>query len=71
MYVWNKAAEEILGHKADEVIGKMNIKKIYPEGMAKEVMKMMMRSPEYGGKKTIELSSASLRNWNNGILGPK
>jgi PAS domain S-box-containing protein len=37
-----------LGYKAREVIGKMNIRKIYPEGMAKEVMKMM-RSREYGG----------------------
>jgi PAS domain S-box-containing protein len=46
--VWNRAAEEILGYKSEEVIGKMNISTIYPEGMAKEVMRMM-RSPEYGG----------------------
>ncbi|MBW2000572.1 MAG: PAS domain S-box protein, partial [Deltaproteobacteria bacterium] len=47
--LWNRAAEEILGYRAEEVVGKMNIKKIYPEGMAKEVMSMI-RSPEYGGK---------------------
>jgi PAS domain S-box-containing protein len=46
--IWNKAAEEILGYTAEEVIGKMNIGQIYPEGVAKQVMKMM-RSPEYGG----------------------
>lgn len=46
--IWNKAAEEILGYHADEVVGKMNIRQIYPEGVAKQVMKMM-RSPEYGG----------------------
>jgi len=46
--LWNPMAEEILGYKAKDVIGKMNIKKIYPEGMAKKVMQMM-RSPEYGG----------------------
>ena len=45
---WNRAAEEILGYKAEELIGKMNIEKIYPEGMAREVMKRM-RSDEYGG----------------------
>ena len=45
--IWNRGAEEILGYRAEEVIGKMNIEQIYPEGMAKEVMKMM-RSPEYG-----------------------
>jgi len=44
--IWNRAAEEILGYKAEDVIGKMNIVKIYPEGMAKEVMQMM-RSPDY------------------------
>jgi len=45
--IWNRGAEEILGYRADEVIGKMNIEQIYPEDMAKEVMKMM-RSPEHG-----------------------
>jgi len=46
--IWNSAAEETLGYKAEEVIDKMNIREIYPEGMASRVMKMM-RSPEYGG----------------------
>ena len=46
--IWNSAAEEALGYKSEEVIGKMNIEKIYPEGMAREIMKRM-RSPEYGG----------------------
>ncbi len=46
--IWNRAAEETLGYRAEEVIGKMNIRKIYPKGMAKEVMKMM-RSRKYGG----------------------
>jgi two-component system NtrC family sensor kinase len=46
--IWNRGAEETLGYKAEEVIGKMNISKIYPEGTAKEVMRMM-RSHEYGG----------------------
>jgi PAS domain S-box-containing protein len=46
--IWNRAAEESLGYKAAEVIGKMNIEKIYPEGMARKVMQML-RSPEHGG----------------------
>jgi len=45
--IWNQAAEETLGYKAEEVIGKMNIDRIYPAGMAKKVMQMM-RSPEHG-----------------------
>lgn len=46
--IWNSAAEELLGYRAEEVMGKMNIEAIYPVGMARRIMKMM-RSPEYGG----------------------
>ena len=46
--IWNQAAEETLGYKAVDVIGKMNIRKIYPEGVARKVMQML-RSDEYGG----------------------
>ena len=46
--IWNQAAEETLGYKASDVIGKMNIRKIYPEGVARKVMQML-RSEEYGG----------------------
>ena len=47
--IWNKVAEDTLGYGAENVIGKMNIVKIYPEGMAKEVMKLM-RSTDRGEK---------------------
>ena len=47
--IWNKGAEETLGYKAEDVIGKMKISEIYPEGLARQVMKMM-RSSDYGGK---------------------
>jgi two-component system NtrC family sensor kinase len=46
--IWNRAAEETLGYRAGEVIGKMNIDKIYPENMARKV-KQMLRNDEYGG----------------------
>lgn len=45
MLIWNRAAEEILGYKAEEVIGKMNITDIYPQGMARKVMQML-RKPD-------------------------
>ncbi|MFA6011689.1 MAG: PAS domain S-box protein [Desulfobacteraceae bacterium] len=47
--IWNKAAEETLGYTSDEVIGKLHIQKIYPEGIAKKIM-ALMRGTEYGGK---------------------
>lgn len=46
--IFNKGAEELLGYEASEVIGKMNVKHIYPPGVAKEVMEKM-RSSEHGG----------------------
>ena len=46
--IWNQAAEETLGYKAGDVIGKMNISKIYPDDLARKVMQML-RSDEYGG----------------------
>jgi len=36
--LWNQAAEEILGYKTQDVVGKLNITQVYPEGMAKKVM---------------------------------
>ena len=47
--IWNRAAEETLGYQAGEVIGKMNIDKIYPEDMARKVMQML-RNDDYGGR---------------------
>lgn len=62
--IWNKGAEEILGHKAEDVIGKMKISEIYPEGIARLVMKMM-RSNDYGGKGVLN-SYPVLFNKQNG-----
>jgi two-component system NtrC family sensor kinase len=46
--IFNKGAEILTGYTAEEIIGKIHITKIYPEGIAKEVM-TKLRSPEYGG----------------------
>jgi PAS domain S-box-containing protein len=48
IFIFNKGAEALTGHRAEEVIGKTHITDIYPEGVAKEVMEKL-RSPEYGG----------------------
>jgi PAS domain S-box-containing protein len=46
--IFNKGAEDMLGYGAEEVVGKMNIRTIYPPGVAEEVM-TKMRSPDSGG----------------------
>jgi two-component system NtrC family sensor kinase len=46
--IWNPAAEETIGYKAADVIGKMNIQKIYPDEVARKVMQML-RKQEHGG----------------------
>jgi PAS domain S-box-containing protein len=51
--LYNKGAEHIYGRKAEEVVGRLHVAKLYPEGVAKEVMRRI-RSPEYGGVGRLE-----------------
>ncbi len=46
--IFNKGAETLTGYTAEEMIGKIHITQIYPEGVGKEIMRKL-RSPEYGG----------------------
>ncbi len=51
--IFNSAAEKLLGYKKDQVIGKMNIVKIYRSGVAKQIMKDL-RSKDFGGPGVIQ-----------------
>jgi PAS domain S-box-containing protein len=46
--IFNTGAEALTGYSAAEMIGKVHITQIYPEGVAKEVMRKL-RSADYGG----------------------
>jgi PAS domain S-box-containing protein len=51
--LYNKGAERIYGYKSEDVVGKLQVAKLYPEGVAREVMRRI-RSPEYGGSGRLE-----------------
>jgi PAS domain S-box-containing protein len=51
--LYNKGAEHIYGYKAEEVVGKLHVSRLYPEGVAREVMRRI-RSSEYGGVGRLE-----------------
>ncbi|MFZ5443598.1 MAG: PAS domain S-box protein [Myxococcota bacterium] len=57
--LFNKAAEAICGYSAAEVIGKLHVTQLYPEGLARELMKKL-RSSEFGGPGRLSSSRAEI-----------
>jgi PAS domain S-box-containing protein len=51
--LFNQGAERICGHRAADVIGKMSVRRLYPTGVAEEVMRLI-RSAEHGGGGRLE-----------------
>ncbi len=51
--LFNQGAERICGYRATDVIGRMSVKKLYPPGVAHEVMRLI-RSAEHGGGGRLE-----------------
>ena len=47
--IFNKGAERIYGYRQDEVVGKMNVRDLYPSEGAADVMRML-RSAQHGGE---------------------
>jgi PAS domain S-box-containing protein len=45
--LFNEGAERLLGHRAEDVIGKIHITQLYPPGVAKKIMRRL-RSETYG-----------------------
>jgi PAS domain S-box-containing protein len=46
--LFNKGAEAILGYRGEEAVSQLNVKDIYPRGVAQKIM-ARLRSPENGG----------------------
>jgi PAS domain S-box-containing protein len=51
--LFNQGAERICGYKASDVIGRVSVQRLYPPGVAHEVMRLI-RSAEHGGGGRLE-----------------
>ncbi|HLU65836.1 MAG TPA: PAS domain S-box protein [Kofleriaceae bacterium] len=51
--LFNPGAEHVFGHRAEDVIGRLPVWQLYPEGGARRIMQML-RSPEGGGVGRLE-----------------
>jgi PAS domain S-box-containing protein len=51
--LYNKGAERIYGHTREEVLGRMHVSKLYPQGVPQEVMRRI-RSSQFGGIGRLE-----------------
>lgn len=66
--LFNQGAERIYGYSADDVVGSMPVWKLYPDGVANQVMRML-RSVSYGGVGRLEQTRREIVN-RNGELVP-
>ena len=53
--LFNKGAEAICGYTADEALATLNVRQLYPEGQAQEVM-ARLRGADFGGKGRLTLT---------------
>jgi PAS domain S-box-containing protein len=51
--LFNKGAERIYGYQAEDVIGRMHVSQLYPQGVASEVMRKL-RDERWGGRGRLE-----------------
>jgi PAS domain S-box-containing protein len=57
--IFNSAAEKLLGYRKEQVIGVMNIVQIYPQGVARKIMKDL-KSGDFGGPDILQKRQVSL-----------
>lgn len=59
--LFNRGAERICGYKAEEVLGRFNVRQLYPAGIAQELMRKI-RVREHGGRGRLEPTRTEILN---------
>ncbi|MFO8049743.1 MAG: ATP-binding protein [Desulfosudaceae bacterium] len=65
--IFNEAASEITGYGVDEAFQKLNIRDVYPDDGAREVMRRL-RSDEHGGKGKLKSYDVTMLRKDGGTL---
>ncbi|MGD0658363.1 MAG: PAS domain S-box protein [Syntrophorhabdales bacterium] len=59
--MYNKAAERILGYTNEDVIGRANVKSLYPKGLARRIRELLM-DDRVGGKGVLPPTELFVKN---------
>lgn len=59
--LFNKGAEKIYGYSAEEVVGRLHVDDLYPEGVAVEVM-AQLRDDRWGGRGRLDAQRKTILN---------
>ncbi len=65
--IFNEAAAEITGYRVDEALNKLDIRQVYPEGGAQEVMRRL-RSEEDGGQGKLKSYKVTMVKKDGGLV---
>jgi len=68
IFIFNETAAKIYGYHPEEVVGKINVRELYPPGVAREI-KMKILDPALGGEGVLENYETMVRH-RNGTLIP-
>ncbi|MDY6904890.1 MAG: ATP-binding protein [Thermodesulfobacteriota bacterium] len=65
--IFNEAAAEITGYSVDEALTELDIRNLYPEGVAQDIMKKL-RSEEYGGRGKLKSYQVDTLRKDGGVV---